>query len=118
MKIEFTLPDGIGIDPSLVRGVIKLPYGEVNGQYGIISGLDLSNGIEVYAIDGESGIHETIYNPAARGVWVIYRGKNRGGWLGKLRNAARIVSEMIIEPNQWRIKAKLERRGIWAREGD
>lgn len=60
-----------------------------------IRGIDLPSGMKVLVSDGDWGsVHERWSNPAWRGVFV-YAERLAGGWMGRMRRAAKIVQAQL-----------------------
>lgn len=78
--------------------------------------------IEVLYDDGWNGsYHDPVYYPAMH-MWVVCATRKRGGWIGRLRRAARMMKEALAEEStdyvsEVNTTVTLIRRRIW-REGD
>lgn len=113
MKVTFGRREVWWMYNDNIKAYVRLPYRQPRD-------VALPRGVIVSVQDGESGLHEVIFDPARRGVWVIFIGKKRGGWLARLRKAAQQVAsapESEVNP-RWRAAARCERRGVWQRDGD
>lgn len=91
-----------------------------------LRGIELPSGMKLIVLDGWAGsFHEAYHYPERRGVFV-YAERLAGGWMGRMRRAARMVQEAMdgIESaprgdavDAW-AKGSMIHRGIIREEGD